>query len=409
MFTKSKSENYIKISEHKSSLTLGVMLIFWTLYEGVISYITPILITEKGYSNTQMGLLYSTSSIFGILFDLLLIMFVKKVNYRRAILLTLLICLIYPFILWGSSIYLMFVLCMAIWGLYSDIIGFGVSDFSGRIEDYNHNAKSLSILATFKSIGYILAPLITGSLLVAHISPKYYAIAFLLMAFIFFFFFSKISKKDPLISEESESEKTCDGDKSFSTWILVLKKLYPLLGLIFLMYVNDAIVWTIGPLLSETFIEFPNFGGWFLTLNMLPGLFVIFLVPPLIKIFGKKKLSYISFLGSLLLFSLLIYVRSPIIVLIIAFVSSIISYFAFPAIKSAFADYLGESKKSDSVIMCYEDIFCNIGYVVGPFIIGFLSDIFGELRSIGIISIASFVLGVVLMIITPKKISFKKT
>ncbi len=408
MFTKSKSENYIKVTEQRSSLTLGVMLIFWTLYEGVISYITPILITEKGYSNTQMGLLYSTSSIFGILFDLILIMFVKKVNYRRAILITLLICLIYPFVLWGSSVFLMFVLCMAIWGLYSDIIGFGVSDFSGRINDYNHNAKSLSILATFKSIGYIIAPLITGSLLVANISPKFYAIAFLLMAFVIYFFFSKVSKKDPLISEEIKTERHSEGDKSFSTWILVLKKLYPLLGLLFIMYVNDAIIWTIGPLLSETFVDFPNFGGWFLTLNMLPGLFVIFLVPPLIKIFGKKKLSYISFLGSLLLVSFLVYVKDPIVILAIAFISSIISYLAFPAIKSAFADYLGESKKSDSVIMGYEDIFCNIGYVVGPFIIGFLSDIFGELRSIGIISIASFFIGLILMLLTPKRISFKK-
>ena len=173
---------YLKLNKtfvnHKSSFILGLMMIFWTLYEGIISYITPILITDHGFSNTQMGLLYSTSSLFGVLFDFLFMIFVKNTHYRRIILIAFIICFAYPFVLWSASVISLFVLCMAIWGIYSDLMGFGISDFSGRIKNYVYNAKSLSIISTLKSVGYIIAPLITTLLLTASISPKYYAIFF---------------------------------------------------------------------------------------------------------------------------------------------------------------------------------------------------------------------------------------
>ena len=220
--------------------------------------------------------------------------------------------------------------------------------------------------------------------------------------------FLLVSKKDPIISSECDPKVEKCGFGKFKIGLRVLKMLFPLLLLLLILYVNDSIIWTIGPLLSDYFPGFDNFGGWFITLNMLPWLFIIFIVPGLINKFGKKSTAYLSFLVSLLLYSTFIFLNNSVLILLISFVASAISYFAFPAIKSAFADYLDESKESDSMIMGLEDIFVNLGYIVGPLIIGLSSDIWGGLKSIGIVSLVSFFIVLVLYFITPKTISFKK-
>lgn len=395
------------VKEQKSTISLGLMIMFWTLYEGIILFVTPIIITDKGYSNTEMGLLYSCSSLFGILFDFLFIFLLKKIYYRRMLLIALLMGCFYSFLLWRSSTFLVFLSCMAFWGLYTDMFNFGLDDFSGRFHNYNQNAKSLSLLVVFRSIGYIFSPLITGSLLNAHISPQFYAFFFVVISLIFFKIFLTISKKDKLISNHLEITHIVWNKKNFSLWLKTFSRLWPILIFTFLLYLHDACFWTIGPLLSETYSDFPNFGALFLTFSMLPGLFMIYVVPKLVKKFGKKRTGHLSFLFSLLLLLAIVIFDNPIIILIFIFISSFIGYCAYPATKSAFADYLEESKKSDCMIMGFEDIFINLGYIVGPALIGSLSDKVGNLPALAMITLISAFLVVILMLLTPKKISFK--
>jgi len=397
--------------QQKTTIALGVMILFWTLFQGIISYVTPILIIERGYSNTQMGLLYSLSSVFAVGFDFILILLIKKPNFRRLIFISILIGCAYSYLLWTASSLLVFIAYMSIWGLYTDIFNFGLSDFSGKFNDYLQNTKSVSLQAVFQATGFMLAPIISGSLIEAKIPPQHYAIIFVVMSIISYKIFISIAKKDPQIHHDIEVPLKNDpenqevlSDKSAATF----KKLFPMLCLVFLLYLNDATIWTIGPLLSESFPDFPNFGALFLMLTMMPGLFMIFTVPFFVKRLGKKKTGFLSFLLSLALLIPIAYIKNPIVVLLFAFISSLIGYSAYTSTKSVFADYLEESKRNDNWIIGLKYIFVNLGYIVGPFLIGFLSDQFGNIQGISIVAFISIVFTGILFLSTPKTISFKK-
>ena len=78
-------------------------MLFWTLFDGLMAYVTPVLITSRGFSIAQMGLIIASSNIFGVIFDLMLIKFLRSANYRRLFLLVYLLCFAFRF-LWFQKI-----------------------------------------------------------------------------------------------------------------------------------------------------------------------------------------------------------------------------------------------------------------------------------------------------------------
>src|SRR6185503_11873762 len=75
------------------------------------------------------------------------------------------VCMLYPLILWQAKGVWMFLLAMAMWGIYFDLENFGNFDFVGRKADTEVHASHFGMLLSFKSVGYLLAPLIAGLLI----------------------------------------------------------------------------------------------------------------------------------------------------------------------------------------------------------------------------------------------------
>ncbi len=391
-------------NEKRSVYSLGFVLFFWTLFDGLVSYATPILITDNGFSNTMMGLIISTSSIFGIVFDVFLASILKKVNHRRILLLVLIISLLYPVILWSATTIFFYILCMAVWGLYYDLYSFGIGDFTGRAGDYSTNSENVSILSVFKSCGYLIAPILTSVIIGSFIAPQYYAMFFVVVSLFLFMIFLSVSKNDKSISPPDGEIKHKPILSQLKVWLKVTKQLLPALLFTFMIYVFDAITWTLGPMLSETFPEFSNFGGFYVMVSMLPGLTMAFLAPKIIKRFGKKYTAFVCFgLSNLILIPMLI-INQPLLVLILTFASSLVGFISFPAIHSAFSDYIAESKTMDREILGLSDVFVNLGYIIGPALIGFLSDQLGSIQSIAFMAIIGIISSVIFIIATPKKL-----
>ncbi len=49
-----------------------MMLFFFTLFDGTVSYTAPLAMSQIGLSKTMLGMIIGTSSIFGAIFDFVL-------------------------------------------------------------------------------------------------------------------------------------------------------------------------------------------------------------------------------------------------------------------------------------------------------------------------------------------------
>ena len=133
-------------NQHKIVFMFSLMVLFWTIFDDIMSYITPILIQENGFSMSMIGFIIGSSSITGALFDFLISKFFKNTNYKRMFLILFVICAVYPFLLWQAKALWFFLLVMAVWGIYFDLYGFGVFNFISRRSRKKDNSSYFGIV-----------------------------------------------------------------------------------------------------------------------------------------------------------------------------------------------------------------------------------------------------------------------
>jgi hypothetical protein len=93
------------------------MVLFWATYDGLMTYVTPLLMEEQNFSNSVIGLIIATSSITGALFDFLICKFFKNTDFRRVFMLMFALCFFYPLLLWQANIIWIFLFAMSVWGI----------------------------------------------------------------------------------------------------------------------------------------------------------------------------------------------------------------------------------------------------------------------------------------------------
>lgn len=384
---------------------LGFMFFFWTLFDGLIAYLAPILITSRGFTTTQMGIIIATSNIFGVVFDLILVKYLKNTGYRRLFFIVYILCFAYPIFLWLSKEVGMFLISMMIWGLYGDLNNFAIFDFLSRHSKEENHCRDSGIVDMTRGMGYLMAPIISGMLIVKTVDffPISLSISFLAISMMFYLMIGGLK-----IKEESGVAEYKAHRYSFFREIKVLREigkvLLPVLIFNVAIHAFDALIWTIGPVYSQNFPQFKDFGGFFMTAYSLPSLMFMWLVEPVSKKIGKKRTAYLSFLLGCLLIFPITFSKEPIFILGLMFLSSIASSLAWPAIRGAFTDYIAESPHYGREITTLNDFSCNIGYIVGPIIGGLMVDRVGYGNMFFISAITGMSLTLFLFLITPRKI-----
>ncbi|PIR43925.1 hypothetical protein COV24_00155 [candidate division WWE3 bacterium CG10_big_fil_rev_8_21_14_0_10_32_10] len=392
-------------STHKYLYIFSITVFFWTLFDGIISFLTPIIITQKGFSTLEMGFILGTSSIWGATFDFFLSKIIKNPSFRKMYLILFAICFMYPFILIKANHITMFLVAMAIWGLYYDIFRFGLFDFVGTNIKVEEHSESFGIIEVFKSLGYLMAPLIAGLVIVKTINyiPLVLMWVFLTCSFLFFLLTIKLRKRNLVANQRGNYNLT----KELGRWKKVGKTILPVLFLTLTLYTIDAFFWTIGPLVSENLKQLHPFGGMFLAVYVLPPLLVGWFIGDITKRFGKKRTSYIAlFFGSIILITLG-FIQNPIVIIFTVFIASLILSISWPSINGAYADYISETPNAEKEIQGLQDFFVNLGYVIGPISAGFLAEKLHYLQVFSIIGFFGILISVILLVSTPKSIRIK--
>ncbi len=388
------------------------MLFFWTLFDGTVLYTAPLAMTQAGFSKTMMGLIIGSSSVFGGLFDLVISKFIKHTHFRRVYLAMFCCAFLYPLILWGAQTVWIFLLAMAIWGFYFDLMNFGTFDFVGRKSKPAQHSAHFGQITIFRGLGNLLAPLIVGIVLGASAIIDWKVIAlmgiFLSIAFSFYLLLIFFTTKEKHEFMANPVHKKLNLFHQIRLWQLVGKKLLPLLFITLFWNVFDSFFWTLGPLLAESYKTLYPFNGLFLTAHTLPMLLAGWIVGKVTSKFGKKKTAIISLLVGSVIMSTFFFFNSPYLVLMVVFGASFFGGITLPALNGAFTDYLSESPSVEKEVEAISDFFANLGYVIGPITAGLLADLVGETYTFSILGLIGTVVAVMVYFLTPKKISLNR-
>lgn len=389
---------------------LSFMLFFWALFDGLLGYLVPIVITGSGMSKTEMGIIFGSSSVFGAAFDFIVSKYFHKAHFRRIYLVMFALCFVYPLLLWTAKGVWLFLLAMAVWGLYYDLENFGNFDFISRGTDEDGHASHFGIVSVFKSLGYLIAPLIAGLLIgettVVLWQPYIFSWVVLSISFLLLIVLFVIGKRRVTRDQHDiVLRRKVNVLRELHIWNGIGKILLPVLLLTVFLNILDAFFWTIGPLLAESFGNLHPFNGLFLTMYELPPLLVGWFVGSATNVFGKKRTAFLSFgVGCLLLASIPLFANAYIL-LGIVFVASLFFGLSLPSINGAYGDYIKETSKYEKEIEGLEDFSTNIGYIIGPIMAGFLADRVGNMQAFSVFAVVGIIAALVLLKVTPKSIT----
>jgi len=371
---------------------------------------TPLIISENGISESLMGIIIGTSSIAGAFFDFVACRIFKNTYYKRIFLIMLAICLFYPLLLFKANTFFIYLLAMAVWGVYFDLRNMGSFDFVARHTDKTDHVSSFGIIQIFQSVGFLVAPIAVGFLIADQFNykPLIMAWVFLVIAVIFFALLYLLKDKGavsvPLIYRERK--KTWRG--LLLIWSDLGRILLPVLILTFMLNFIDAFFWTVGPIFAESLESMKEFSGFFMTAYSLPALLVGWIVGTLTRRFGKKRTAFTALLFGSLFLMATYFINQAIFLILNIFIASMFISMSWPSINGAYADYISETPSVEKEITGLEDFFTNLGYVLGPMLAGVIADRLGNSGAFSVLGVAGAVTAIVLLIITPRKINVKR-
>lgn len=402
------------IQKKKGLYLLSIVILFWALFDGIITYIAPIVITESGMSKTLMGIIIGTSSIAGALFDFIACRLFSNTYYKKLFMIMFVICLVIPLILFKAHSFLMFVIAMALWGIYYDLKNIGIFNYVGRFTPKEEHTESFGVLQVFSAVGYLVAPLLVGILIAESLGWEPFILSwiFLAISIVFFVILTyKTRSEEKLILSEIDPGFM---RKQKGTWSEVIiwgklgKILFPVLLLTFFLNFADSFFWTIGPLVAESLSGIKQFSGIFMTAYALPPLLVGWLVGSFTRKYGKKRTSFISLLMGSVFLTLFSFIDNSLLLMLNVFAVSFFMSMAYPAINGAYADYISETYEYEKEIEGLEDFYTNWGYVIGPMMAGFMADQFGNENTFSVLGIMGVVTAVILILITPANIDIRE-
>ncbi len=396
-------------SKNRLIYTFGIMILFFMLFDGIITYLIPLVISEQGFSKTLVGIIIGSAAISGAFFDFAIYKIFKNAFYRRLFIIMFAVCFVYIFLVWSANSFLLYLLAMIIWGFYYDLKNFGTLDFVSRYSPKKELSSNFGILQIFQSIGYLLAPLITGFVVIDIVGWKPFVLATVFLSISVFFFaillINAYKRKQYTPSHEKSSKKNIF--KQLILWKKVGKVILPVLILAVVSALFDSFFITIGPLLAES-LPLEPFDGLFMFAYFLPPVLIGGFVGRLTKRFGEKKTALFGLLIGASILSTLTLFKNALLIILTVFLCSCFVCILFPVIQSIYANYIQESPKIKKEVQELGDFFWNLGYIIGPITAGIIADNLGNTATFSILGLIGIAFSVVLFVLIPKKIKFKK-
>lgn len=384
-------------------------MLFIYLGDGVMSYFAPVVMEETLGGTTKMGLIMAISSVAGLITDVLFAQFFpsKKTLFFQRTLLGL--AFFFPLSFFISLNPIVFVMAMVWWGISYEAMMFTTYHAIHESVSRAHHAWAWGIVSIIHNIALAAGPLIATVSYDRHqLLPAAIAILFqgtaVALYFSYLFIFKFKNTLDVPVGMEVEAEHARTLPQQLKIWQLLDRKLWPLLGFFTLYYLLDSAIYAVGPIYAEKLKLIHPWGGAFVSLYAVPGIFVAVLVPWLSRPFGKKRLAYGMGLIAgvcLLAMSMMSGVLGILGSLLLA--ASALAIF-HPAMTAVFEDYVARAEIVANDLISLTSITSSIAYVIGPIINGYLAERLGEQMIYGLWGGSLLIASLLLLAFFPRKV-----
>ena len=379
-----------------------IIMFFILLSDAILSDFVPGYIQNIVGTPLLMGLVMATSSMVGILVDLIFPQLLRGTGVKKLMGLAILGSLTFLIALLVSTrwpLVLILLVGMVAWGVYYELDAFMTKQFVAVAAPAHKRGMVWGVVGIFRNLAYFIGPILAGlSIWQNDQTIILVAGAILVVAYLFF-----VLIKIPEGQEEIESHRISIVEE-VKHWYSLGATVWPVLLMSLLAGIVDASFWTTGTVLNDILGNMHPAGKWFLSMYMLPSLFVGFIVAKWGIYEGKKKWAErFLIVGGLILAGIKLF-NSVWWILLVVFMASVFFALAWPLVDATYSDFVVRMRRGRKHMIGISSSILSLAYVIGPIIGGALASWQGELMSFvwigGLVSVAA----TILLIVTPPKI-----
>lgn len=381
----------------------SLILFFVFFSDALLSFWAPNLMQQKLGSPALMGAVLGFSSLVGLLADLVLPQIIKGISVKKLLTLAIVLGIVFSSLLLvglSLSTILIFLVSMAVWGMYYEFLIFGSQQFvAGTVPLVSH-AGAWAIIGVFRNLAYFLGPLMAAWLAIKgewYIGLTAIVLATLALGLNF------LGKKTHEIKTEIDLRHINIFGEA-KRWKVLFARIWPVIIISLVMGLIDATFWSTGAVFSEKLSRQNFWGGWFLPLYQLPSLFIGFIVAKWGIYKGKKKLSELFLLLSGIVLTFLGLREEIIWLLSLVFISSALLAVFYPLIEGVYSDIVGRMGREKRHLIGFSSAAVSVAYIIGPVLSGFITSRVGERMTFSYLGAFIVAVAIILLLTTPKKL-----
>lgn len=364
---------------------LGI-LFFVFLSDAVLSDWVPGYMQGVLGSPLLMGLMMALSSVVGLGMDLVFPQLLRSSGVRMLAGSALLGALIFLLSMLSSTWWsygLIIAFGMAAWGIYYELDSFMTQQFVAGVAPLRERSSVWGVFGIVRNSAYFLGPIVGGY--IAAYGDRAVVLGSLVVLLIAYFLFLLI--RLPQSHEIDHHEQAINLVEEVKYWIVLGRRIWPILLTSFSVGLIDATFWTSGTVLNDRLAEASMIGGWFLSAYMFPFLFAGLIIAKWGVDVGKKKWAERFLLvGSVALMSVSTIKTTWGLLLAVALAGLFIAM-AFPLIDSVYTDLVARARKGRKHLMGMSSATFSLAYVIGPIVAGYLSGVIGEERTFSVVGL----------------------
>ncbi len=384
---------------------LSIMLFFVYLGDGILSDWAPSFIQSSTKSSLLMGLILSFSSMVGFGADLIFPQLLKRVKTRKLMLMAIGTSLIFAGILLWAIVWpwlVIFLVAMAVWGVYYEFLGFGGQQFVAESIPKTSRSGAWAIMGVFKSLAYFLGPII-GSYIAINKGDSSAVLVAVFSVLIGYAVWLLMGKNNRDIEVEETPEKV-NIKNEIEHWRVLFFHVWPVLTISIFMGLIDATFWTTGTVLSDNLARENWLGGMFLPFYMLPMVLIGVVVAKWGIYQGKKKMAEVFMLLAGLCLACISLVNSVWLLLLVSLLTGSALSIAWPLTDAVYSDIINRMGKEGKHMVGLSSSTISMSYILGPILAGGIAQIVGERMTFSVMGVFMSMAAIVLLIVTPKKL-----
>ncbi|HKB88535.1 MAG TPA: MFS transporter [Patescibacteria group bacterium] len=383
----------------------SLILFFIRLADSIISFWAPNQIQESLGNPIIMGAIIGLQSVVGLLADLVFPKIFRTITARRLAFFAIVISALTSLSL-TAGFYLpyvaVFVITMILWGIYYELINFANFQFMGSAVPTHIRTAAWGFTGIFLSLAYFLGPFIASAALLHGIFiTQGSIIIFLLAAFVLL---SLTKKTHEAVAFQPVDFSDLNPLSEFKHWLTLSEYIWPIIIISLVLGFIDSTFYTIGSVWTEKLAHINPWGIWFLPLYLLPSICLGIPLSQWQIESGKKKLSEkFMALAGIILAGIAFSDSLPWQLTIVCLSSSALAI-CYPLLNGVYCDMIARMGREKKDMIGLTNSVTNLSYIVWPIFAGLLTSRVGERLTFAWVGIGVFVVAVILLFITPKKL-----